>query len=82
LTAGATLVPRNPARRASWRDAAGVLTIIGVGVTLLIEPDQMVRLVTLSDQPEYPIGSTAGSNPHLLKQVRPGPGPSGSSPEL
>jgi hypothetical protein len=52
LMAGAALVPRNPARRASWRDAAGVLTVVGVGITLLIEPDQMVRLVTLSDQPE------------------------------
>jgi hypothetical protein len=52
MVVAAALVPRNPARRASWRDAAGVLTVVGVGITLLIEPDQMVRLVTLSDQPE------------------------------
>jgi hypothetical protein len=50
--AGGALIPRNFARRATWFDVAGVLTFIGVGITILIEPDQMVRLVTLSDQPE------------------------------
>ncbi|MGM4903528.1 hypothetical protein AB8B21_31905 [Tardiphaga sp. 866_E4_N2_1] len=52
LTVGGALIPRNFARRATWFDVAGVLTFIGVGITILIEPDQMVRLVTLSDQPE------------------------------
>jgi hypothetical protein len=52
LMAGGALIPRNFARRATWFDVAGVLTFIGVGITILIEPDQMVRLVTLSDQPE------------------------------
>ena len=47
-----TPIVRNFARRATWFDVAGVLTFIGVGITILIEPDQMVRLVTLSDQPE------------------------------
>jgi hypothetical protein len=27
-----------------WFDIAGVLTFVGVGVSILIEPDQMVRL--------------------------------------
>jgi hypothetical protein len=52
LMAGAALVPRWFTWRAAWFDVAGVLTFIGVGITILIEPDQMVRLVTLSDQPE------------------------------
>src|SRR4051812_25855708 len=47
-----TLAPRYRARRAAWLDVAGVLTFIGVGVSLLIEPDQMVRLITLSEQPD------------------------------
>lgn len=50
--AGGALIARNVARRATWFDVAGVLTFIGVGITILIEPDQMVRLVSLSDQPE------------------------------
>lgn len=52
LIAGAALIPRHFAWRATWFDVAGVLTFIGVGITILIEPDQMVRLVSLSDQPE------------------------------
>jgi hypothetical protein len=35
-----------------WFDLAGSLTFIGVVISALIEPDQMVRLFTLSDQPE------------------------------
>lgn len=50
--AGGALVPRNRKRRAVWLDVAGVLTFIGVGISIVIDPDQMVRLVTLSDQPE------------------------------
>jgi hypothetical protein len=52
LIAGAALVPANGARRANWFDVAGVLTFIGIGISILIEPDQMVRLITLSDRPE------------------------------
>ena len=50
-TAGiALLCRRNQARRA-WLDIAGLLTFVGVAVSILIEPDQMVRLVASSDQP-------------------------------
>ena len=42
---------RNQARTV-WLDIAGILTFVGVAVSILIEPDQMVRLVTLSDQPD------------------------------
>lgn len=50
--AGSALLPRNRGRRATWLDVAGVLTFIGVGISIVIDPDQMVRLVTLSDQPD------------------------------
>ncbi len=50
-TAGiALLCRRNQARRA-WLDVAGLLAFVGVAVSILIEPDQMVRLVVSSDQP-------------------------------
>jgi hypothetical protein len=35
-----------------WFDIAGVLTFVGVAVSILIESDQMVRLFILSDQPD------------------------------
>jgi hypothetical protein len=35
-----------------WLDLAGSLTFIGVVISVLIEPDQMVSLFTPSDQPE------------------------------
>jgi peptidoglycan/LPS O-acetylase OafA/YrhL len=44
------LAPRNRGRRAACLDIAGVLTFIGVGISLLLEPDQMVGLVTPSEQ--------------------------------
>ncbi len=50
--AGSALVPRNRKRRATLLDVAGVLTFIGVGISIVIDPDQMIRLVTLSDQPD------------------------------
>lgn len=50
--AGGALIPRNRKRRTAWLDVAGVLTFIGVGISIVIDPDQMVRLVTLSDQPD------------------------------
>ena len=50
-TAGlALLCGRN--RAPIWFDIAGVLTFVGIAVSILIEPDQLVRLVTLSDQPD------------------------------
>ncbi len=38
--------------RTLWLDLAGGLTFIGVAVSALIEPDQMVGLFNLSNQPE------------------------------
>jgi hypothetical protein len=51
-TAGLALLCRRPQARSLWLDVAGVLTFVGVTVSILIEPDQMVRLVTLSNQPD------------------------------
>lgn len=42
--AGVALLCRRNAARAMWFDIAGVLTFVGVAVSILIEPDQMVRL--------------------------------------
>jgi uncharacterized membrane protein HdeD (DUF308 family) len=51
-TAGFALLCRRNQARMVWLDIAGVLTFVGVAVSILIEPDQMVRLITLSDQPD------------------------------
>jgi len=51
-TAGFALLCRRNQARALWFDIAGVLTFVGVAVSILIEPDQMVRLFILSDQPD------------------------------
>jgi hypothetical protein len=50
--AGVTLLWRRNQARATWFDIAGMLTFVGVAVSVLIEPDQMVRLFTHSDQPD------------------------------
>ena len=52
LTAGFALICRRDRFRIMWFDLAGSLTFIGVVLSVLIEPDQMVRLFALSDQPE------------------------------
>ena len=52
LTAGLALLCRRDRFRIMWFDLAGSLTFIGVVLSFLIEPDQIVRLFTLSDQPE------------------------------
>jgi len=52
VTAGFALLCRGDRFRVMWFDLAGSLTFIGVVLSVLIEPDQMVRLLTLSDQPE------------------------------
>ena len=49
-TTGLALLSRRDGLRPTWFDIAGVLTLVGIGITILIEPDQMVRLVTLSEQ--------------------------------
>jgi hypothetical protein len=51
-TAGLALLCRRNQARTIWFDIAGVLTFVGVAVSILIEPDQMVRLFMLSDQPD------------------------------
>jgi hypothetical protein len=43
---------RGRAKCATWLEAAGVLVYAGVAVSILIDPDQMVRLVLPSDQTE------------------------------
>jgi hypothetical protein len=52
MTAGFALICRHDRFRIMWFDLAGSLTFIGVVLSVLIEPDQMVRLFALSDQPE------------------------------
>lgn len=51
-TAGLALLCRRNQARTLWFDIAGALTFVGVAVSILIEPDQMVRLFILSDQPD------------------------------
>ena len=52
VTAGFALICRRDRFRFMWLDLAGSLTFIGVVLSVLIEPDQFVRLCALSDQPE------------------------------
>ena len=52
VTAGVALICRRDRFRIMWFDLAGSLTFIGVVLSVLIEPDQLVRLFALSDQPE------------------------------
>ena len=52
VTAGGALICRRDRFRIMWFDLAGSLTFIGVVISVLIEPDQMVSLFTPSDQPE------------------------------
>ncbi len=52
VTAGFALLCRRDRFRIMWFDLAGSLTFIGVLISVLIEPDQMIRLFALSNQPE------------------------------
>jgi len=52
MTAAFALLCRRDRFRVMWFDLAGSLTFIGVVLSVLIEPDQLVRLCALSDQPE------------------------------
>jgi hypothetical protein len=50
-TAGfALLLLRNQART-TWLNIAGLLTFVGIAVSILIDQDQLVRLFTSSNQP-------------------------------
>ena len=51
-TAGVALLWRRNRACTMWFDIAGMLTFVGVAVSVLIEPDQMVRLFIQSDQPD------------------------------
>ena len=51
-TAGVALLWRRNQARTMWLDVAGMLTFVGVAVSVLIEPDQMVRLFVQSNQPD------------------------------
>jgi hypothetical protein len=51
-TAGVALLWRRNQARTMWFDIAGMLTFVGVAVSVLIEPDQMVRFFIQSDQPD------------------------------
>ena len=51
ITAGfALLLLRNQAR-SNWLNFAGLLTFVGIAVSILIDPDQLIRLLTSSNQP-------------------------------
>lgn len=52
MAAGFALLCRRDRFRIMWYDLAGSLTFIGVVISVLIEPDQLIRLSILSDQPE------------------------------
>jgi len=52
VTAGLALFCRHGPFRTMWFDLGGSLAFIGVVLSVLIEPDQLVRLCALSDQPE------------------------------
>ena len=50
--AGLALLCRAGEFRTMWFDLAGSLTFIGVVLSVLIDPDQLIRLFGASDQPE------------------------------
>jgi hypothetical protein len=52
VTAGLALICRRDRFRIMLFDLAGGLTFVGIVISVLIEPDQFVRLFAVSDQPE------------------------------
>ena len=52
LTAGLALLCRAGEFRTMWFDIAGSLTFIGVVLSVLIDPDQLIRLFGVVDQSE------------------------------
>ena len=52
LTAGVALLCRRGRFGVMWFELAGGLAFIGVVLSVLIEPDQLVRLTGVSNQPE------------------------------
>ena len=51
-TAGCAMLCRSDRFRTMWFDLAGSLAFVGVIISVLIEPDQIARLGSVSDQPE------------------------------
>ena len=49
-TAGFALLLRDQSRTV-WLNVAGLLTFVGIAVSILIDPDQIVRLLHSSNQP-------------------------------
>lgn len=49
-TAGVALLLRRGRARTAWLNIAGLLTFVGIGVSILIDPDQIVRLLESSNQ--------------------------------
>jgi hypothetical protein len=52
VAVGLARLCRRERYRTMWFDLGGTLTFIGIVISALIEPDQMVRLFTVEDQPE------------------------------
>jgi hypothetical protein len=52
VTAGIALLCRRGRFGIMWLELAGGLTFVGVVLSVLIEPDQLVRLTGVSSQPE------------------------------
>ena len=52
VAAGFALLCRRDQPRILWFDLAGGLTFIGIVISVFIEPDQLTRLFSASDQPE------------------------------
>ena len=50
-TAGLALLLLHDRARTAWLNIAELLTLVGVAVSILIDPDQMVRLLHSSNQP-------------------------------
>ena len=50
--AGLALLCQADRFRINWLDLAGSLTFIGIVISVLIEPDQLIRLCGVSDQTE------------------------------
>ena len=51
-TAGAARLCQAGRLRIMWLDVAGSLTFIGVVISVLIEPDQLISLCSISDRSE------------------------------
>ena len=49
-TAGLALLSQRSRFRSMWFDLAGGLTFIGIIISIFIEPDQLARLFTVSEQ--------------------------------